>query len=153
MKRHRKVASFFHKFEGRVDGIVSRIAFGRIGKVNNCFAEHYARFGIAHSVNSIKTSLRKQHSVRIGKTNILAGRNYQSPGNKFEVFTTCKHTRKPIYSGIGIASSDTLDKRRNNIVMHLAIFIIHCKIFLKTLHYNLIVDNYLVGRFGIDNYL
>ena len=63
-------------------------------------------------------------SLRIGIANILGSMNHNATGDKLRILPRIDHARKPVDRGIGVAAAHGLDERTDDVVVHVAVFVI-----------------------------
>ena len=71
MQRHGQVSRLLHHLQGRVDGIVGRIAFRACRQIDGSLGQRYASFGPAYLGEGIKAGVGYQLGIGIGQTYIL----------------------------------------------------------------------------------
>ena len=65
-----------------------------------------------------------QKCLRIGIANILRSLNHNATGDKLRILPRVNHAREPIDRGIGVAAAHGLDERTDNVIVHVAVFVI-----------------------------
>ena len=68
--------------------------------------------------------MRHQKRLRIGVANILRSVDHNTARNKLGILPCVNHAREPINRGIGVAAAHRLNKRTDNVVVHVAVFVI-----------------------------
>ena len=68
--------------------------------------------------------MRHQKCLRIGITNVLRSLNHNAAGDKLRILTRIHHAREPIDRGIGVTTAHRLYKRTDDVVVHVAVFVI-----------------------------
>ena len=138
MKRNRKIPCLTNQLKSRINPFVGRVAFGTCCQINCSLSQRNSSFRPTDFHHGIESCVCKQQCIRISKTDIFGSRNDKTARNKSRIFPTLYHTCKPVQCPIRIASSNRLNKSRNNVVVHFSIFVISQRILLQTLH-NLII--------------
>ncbi len=68
--------------------------------------------------------LRRRHGQRqggrIGIAHVLAGQDYDPPGEKPHVLASFEHAGKPVQGGVGITAPNALDQRTDRVVVRVA---------------------------------
>ena len=145
MQRHRQITGLLHCGNGIIDAQICTVALRagsqihhRFGKCNPCLRPAYLH-------HRIEGSIRQQEGIRIRQPHILACTDHHSPGDKLRIFAALYHTRHPIERRIRVTASNTLDKGRDDVIMHLALLIISQRILLQLFLYHLIGDNHFIA--------
>ena len=68
--------------------------------------------------------MRHQKRLRIGVADVLGSVNHNTARNKLGILPCVNHAREPIDRGIGVAAAHRLNKRTDNVVVHVAVFVI-----------------------------
>lgn len=62
--------------------------------------------------------------MRVGIADIFRGQNEDATRDELWVFPTVDHAGKPIERRIGIGAAHRLDERRDDVVVHISIFVV-----------------------------
>ena len=68
--------------------------------------------------------MRHQKRLRVGVANILRSVNHNAASDKLRILPSIDHAREPIDRGIGVATAHGLDERTDDVVVHVAVFVI-----------------------------
>ena len=68
--------------------------------------------------------MRHQKRLRVGVANILRSVNHNAASDKLRILPSIDHAREPIDRGIGVAAAHGLDERTDDVVVHVAVFVI-----------------------------
>jgi hypothetical protein len=82
-------------------------------------------------MHGISRSNRQRQSMWISIANIFGGEDHHPSGNKQRIFSGFDHPHHPIDRGVGIAAAHTFNKRRDDIVVLLATFIVQQRFMLR----------------------
>ena len=83
-----------------------------------------ATFRIANNFSRFKRGMRHQKRLRVGVANILRSVNHNTASDKLRILPGIDHAREPIDRGIGVATAHGLDERTDDVVVHVAVFVI-----------------------------
>ena len=124
MKRHVQIARGAHIFQGGIDAHVGRIALLTRGQINRGLSQRDTPLGPTYFLHSIKGCVGDEQRVGIGQTNVLGGRNNQTARNKFRVLAAFYQTGQPVEGCLRVAAADAFDEGRDDVVVHLAAFVV-----------------------------
>ena len=147
-QRHRLVACGAHQRQGGIDAQVGTVALRRGGQIDSRLGQRDSPFGPSYLHHRVEGGIGQQQRIGIRQTDIFRGTNHQSSGNKLRVFPTLDHAGEPIEGSIRIRTANALDEGRDDIIVHLAVFIVGQGILLQSLHHHLIGNNDFIRRFG-----
>ena len=68
--------------------------------------------------------MRHQKRLRVGVANVLGSLDHNAASDELGVLTRIDHARKPIDRGIGVATTHGLNKRADDVVVHVTVFVI-----------------------------
>ena len=68
--------------------------------------------------------MRHQKRLRIGVANVLRSLNHNTASDKLGILPRINHAREPIDRGIGVATAHRLNKRTDDVVVHVAVFVV-----------------------------
>ena len=68
--------------------------------------------------------MRHQKRLRVGVANILRSVNHNTASDKLGILPRINHAREPIDRGIGVAAAHGLDERTDDVVVHVAVFVV-----------------------------
>lgn len=108
----------------RIDRSLTRIGLRRQTNIERSLREVNTALGIANNLGRFKRSMRHQKRLRVGVANVLRGMNHNATGDKLRILPCIDHARKPVDRGIGVATAHGLDERTDDVVVHVAVFVI-----------------------------
>ena len=108
----------------RIDRGLARIGLGRQAHIERSLCKVNATFRIANNFSRFKGSMRHQKRLRVGVANILRSVNHNAASDKLRILPSIDHAREPIDRGIGVATAHRLNKRTDDVVVHVAVFVI-----------------------------
>ena len=150
MQGDRLIARLAHHGERLVNAQIGRVALRRGGQIDRGLCQGYAPFGPAYLHDRIEGGIGQQQRIGIGQTNVFGCRDDQPAGNELRVFPTLYHPCHPVECRIRIAAADALDKGRDNVVVHLPVFVVGQRILLQARHDQL-VGNHHVAALRLDH--
>ena len=124
MERHVKITRGSHILQGRIDAHVGRIALLTRGQINRSLSQRDTPLGPTYFLHSIKGCVGDEQRVGIGQTNVLGGRNDETAGNELWVLAAFYQTGQPIEGRLRVAAADAFDEGRDDVVVHLAAFVV-----------------------------
>ena len=65
-----------------------------------------------------------QKRLRVGVADVLRSMNHNATGDKLRILPCIDHARKPVDRGIGVATAHGLNERTDDVVVHVAVFVI-----------------------------
>ena len=101
-------------------------------------------------MDRVEAGVGQQQGVGIGQSNILGGKDDQTPGNEPGLLAAGEHPGQVVDRGVGVTSPDRFDKGRNDIVVLLAVLVVEGDVLLQTLGYVVVGDRNLAGG-GVDD--
>ena len=146
MQRHGGVTRLVDQCQCLVDGQIGTVALGRRSQIDGTLAERNASLGPADLADDIKCGVGQEQSVGVGQTDVLGRTDAQPPGNELGVLAAGDEPGQPVDCRIGVATAYALDKRRDDVVVHLAALVEVDGILLQTVSYNLVVDDKWLKR-------
>ena len=145
MQRHRQITRLLHRGDGIIDAQICTVTLRTGSEIHHRFGKCDSSLRPAYLHHRIEGCIRQQEGIRIRQSHIFACTDYQSPGDKLRIFAALYHTRHPIERRIRVTASNALDEGRDDIIMHLALFIISQWILLQLFLYHLIGDNHFLA--------
>ena len=147
MERHGLIAGATHEVECLVDGEIGTVALLARSQINRCLGKRNPALGPPYLVDGIECGIGKQEGIGIGKSDVLGGTNHKATGYELRVLASLNHACKPIEGCIGVAAPDTLDKCRDDVVVHLAILVVGKGILLQAIDHHFVCYNHIpLGR-------
>ena len=140
-KGDRLVSGIPNLGQGLFQGHIRGVALGGGSQVHCGFRQGDAAFRHPYLGHHLEAGVGQQKGVGIGQAHIFGCAQAQTAGNEKGVFPSVNHARQVINGGIGVASADTLDKGRYNVVVHLAILVVDGHILLDGSFNRLIVND------------
>ena len=108
----------------RIDRSLARVGFWRQAHIECSLSQVNATLGIANDLCRLKRGMCHQKCLRVGVANILRSLNHNTTSDKLGVLPRVDHAREPIDRGIGIATAHRLNKRTDDVVVHVAVFVV-----------------------------
>ena len=68
--------------------------------------------------------MRHQKRLRVGVANILRSLNHNTASDKLGILACIDHAREPIDRGIGVTTAHRLNKRTDDVVVHVTVFVV-----------------------------
>ena len=108
----------------RIDRSLTRVGFWRQAHIECSLSQVNAALGIANDLGRLKRGMRHQKRLRVGVANILRSVNHNAASDKLRILPSIDHAREPIDRGIGVTTAHGLDERTDDVVVHVAVFVI-----------------------------
>ena len=108
----------------RIDRSLARVGFWRQAHIESGLSQVNAALGIANDLGRLKRGMCHQKRLRVGVADVLRSMNHNATGDKLRILPCIDHAREPIDRGIGVATAHGLDERTDNVVVHVAVFVI-----------------------------
>ena len=108
----------------RIDRGLARIRLRRQAHIERSLCQVDATLGIANDLGRCKCGMCHQQRLWIGIADILGSLNHDASGDKLGILPRIDHARKPVDRGIGVATAHGLNERTDNVIVHVAVFVI-----------------------------
>ena len=110
--------------EGRVDRRLRSVGLGRQRVVDGGLREVDAALGVSDHLRGLERRLRHQQRGGIGVADVLARLDHDATRDELGVLASVDHPRKPVHRGIGVGTAHRLDKRGDDVVVHVAVLVV-----------------------------
>ena len=108
----------------RIDRGLARVGLRRQAHIERSLSQVDATLGIANDLGRFKCGMCHQKRLRVGVANILGSLNHNAASDKLGILPCIDHAREPIDRGIGVAAAHRFNKRTDNVVVHVTVFVI-----------------------------
>ena len=108
----------------RIDRSLTRVGFWRQAHIECSLSQVNSALGIADDLGRLKRGMCHQKRLRVSVANVLRGMNHNAASDKLRILPSIDHAREPIDRGIGVTTAHGLDERTDDVVVHVAVFVI-----------------------------
>ena len=140
---NRLITRLSNQCQCSIDAQIGRITLWRRSQIDRTLRQSDASLGPSNLHHRIESSIGQQQRIGISQPDILGSRDHQSTGDELRILTTLTHASHPIESSIRIATSDTFDKGRDDVIVHLAVLIVGQRILLQACFHQFVGDDHI----------
>ena len=131
MEGNGQITRLLNRRQGGPDAHIRRVALRRSSQIDRSLGQRDAPFRPAYLHHGIEGGIGQEQRVGIGQADVFCGADDESAGNELRVFPTLYHACHPVECCIGVAAANALDEGRDDVVMHLAVFVVGQRILLQ----------------------
>ena len=131
MERHGQVARLPDEGQCGVDAQIGRVALGARGQIDGGLGQRYAALGPPYLRHRVEGRVGQQQGIGVGQSDVFGRTDHQPAGNEFRVLAPLYHACHPVECRIGVAAAYALDEGRDDVVVHLAVFVVGQRILLQ----------------------
>ena len=117
MHRNRDQRILFHVRDGRVDGDIRSVGFGRTGQIGCRLSQIDATFGHADDFGRLKCRGGDGQSHGIRVADIFRCGDDQTTSNESRIFAGFQHPSQPVQSGIRITAANAFNESTGDVVV------------------------------------
>ena len=142
VQRHWQVARLSYCLLRVAQCHVCAVALYRRCKIYRTLRQRDAAFRVADFRHRLKAGVGQQQRVGIAVADVFRGKDEHPAGDKHRVFAALYHAGQPVDGGVRVASAHRFDEGADDVVVHLALFVVKGQVLLHHVGGSLVVNHH-----------